>query len=145
MFFNSDFPAADINRSKMLLKNYFNKRAAEFGLSAPHVPYVVLISKSKESITQQEASKILGYDKANSSRVVAELEAKGIIEKVAEAKRAVIKLTEQGEEVAVKVREAVKNWNKLCFDGINKQDMEAFNRVQKRMFENCMKAIEENL
>lgn len=145
MFHERDFPSAQTNRFKMMIKSYFDKAAAEIGVAGAHVPYIALISKSKDGITQMETTKILGYDKANSSRVVAELENRQIIEKVNEEKRTLLKLTPKGEEVAKKIHGITKEWHKISFEGIDKADREVFLRVNRKMFENCMRAIEEKV
>ncbi|MDR0850829.1 MAG: MarR family winged helix-turn-helix transcriptional regulator [Christensenellaceae bacterium] len=145
MYSEGDFPSVQINRAKMILKSYFDKKAAELGITGPQVPYIALIAKSGEGITQIEATRILGYDKANSSRVMSELENKQLIEKITQDKRTLIRLTSDGQEIAGKIREITQKWYKTSFEGIDKKDIEVFRRVKKKMLENCMKAIEEKL
>ena len=89
----------------------WHKLAAEelapYGLNSPHAIYLkTLFDAEPEGITAAQLGEICGKDKADVSRMVAILEQKGLVRKVAVGKnmyRAKLVLTDAGREIAEKI------------------------------------------
>ena len=79
---------------------------AKYGLKGPHAQVLLAMSRFPEGVTSGELVKLCDKDKAAISRVVTEMERKGLVERGAAGStyRAPVKLTEKGVEAANFVR-----------------------------------------
>ncbi len=83
----------------------------KYGLRGSFAQYLLVIRRHEDGVTSVALSEICDKDKAAISRVVAEMEEKGLIYRsyVGENRyRALLKLTEQGKEIADHVSERAK-------------------------------------
>lgn len=93
----------------------FNRDYGEFlkpyGLSKIHSFYLLCLHKRPDGIKLKELSEIVGCDKANTSRAIADLQDKGIVCKDTDndiEKKYMVMLTSEGREIANKFAELVK-------------------------------------
>lgn len=93
----------------------FNRDYGEFlkpyGLSKIHSFYLLCLHKRPDGIKLKELSEIVGCDKANTSRAIADLQDKGIVCKDTDndiEKKYMVMLTSDGREIANKFAELVK-------------------------------------
>ena len=93
----------------------FNRDYGEFlkpyGLSKIHSFYLLCLHKRPDGIKLKELSEIVGCDKANTSRAIADLQDKGIVCKDTDndiEKKYMVMLTSEGREIANKFAELVR-------------------------------------
>ena len=93
----------------------FNRDYGEFlkpyGLSKIHSFYLLCLHKRPDGIKLKELSEIVGCDKANTSRAIADLQDKGIVCKDKDndiEKKYMVMLTSEGREIANKFAELVR-------------------------------------
>ncbi len=118
----------------------WHKIAAEVmeqhGLKGPHAIYLSIMRHHPEGITVTALGEICGRDKGDVSRSVALLESKGLLKRDGSRYRALLKLTEQGEEVAqavyVQTEEAVERASR----GYTLQQRETFYQVLETITKN---------
>lgn len=80
----------------------------KYGLKGPHAQYLLALHRYPEGITAAQLCQVCDKDKAAVSRMVAELEEKGLLNRDAVGGiryRAMLKLTEQGQEAAEHVEQ----------------------------------------
>jgi DNA-binding MarR family transcriptional regulator len=76
----------------------------EYNLSKLHLLYLMVLFEKEEGMTLKELSDYLGFDKANTSRAISQLIAKGYVQKLSQGELALkykIELTPKGKELAV--------------------------------------------
>lgn len=127
------------SRFKTLMQTYLNENLKDLNISSIHIMYLALLTKVKK-LKQSEFTKRLGYNKANSSRVLAELENKCYIKK---DDGNFYVLTAEGSKVSERIIELLKKWKNSLFAGIEKQDLEVFERVMLTVVENSKKKLEQ--
>lgn len=79
----------------------------KYGLKGPHATYLLAVSRHEEGITAAKLCEICGKDKADVSRMTSILQEKGLVKREdvnQNSYRALIKLTEEGENAAEHVR-----------------------------------------
>lgn len=86
------------------ISRYWHKIAADemekYGLKGPSAIYLTAIYRHKEGITAPQLCEICGKDKADVSRMMAQMEKKGLVKKEGANYRGVFKLTEEGTKAA---------------------------------------------
>ena len=131
----------------------WHKLAAEelapYGLNSPHAIYLkTLFDAEPEGITAAQLGEICGKDKADVSRMVAILEQKGLVRKVAVGKnmyRAKLVLTEAGREAAEHVRSRAAVAVELAGSGLSEQERETFYKALALITENLRKLSKDGL
>ncbi len=110
----------------------------EFELTRRHVPFLIMLSRYPEGLTQQELSEKLNLDKAHTSRTLRDLEAKGYVNKLGETAYK-NKYVETGTAQKVKCLVEKKN-----HDIVNKI-LEVLTDDELDAFENLVKKITSSL
>lgn len=131
----------------------WHKLAAEelvqYGLNSPHAIYLkTLFDAEPEGITAAQLGEICGKDKADVSRMVAILENKGLVRKVAVGKnmyRAKLVLTETGREAAEHVRSRAAVAVELAGSGLSEDEREQFYKALTLITENLRKLSKDGL
>ena len=83
----------------------------KYGLKGPHAQCLLVMSRYPEGITAARLCEVCDKDKAAVSRIVAELEEKGMLRRVCpngQRYRAVLQLTSEGEAAAVHVEQRAR-------------------------------------
>ncbi len=94
------------------ISKYWHKIAADemgrYGLKGPSATYLTVIYRHEEGVTAPQLCEICGKDKADVSRMMSEMEEKGLIKKEGANYRGVFKLTKEGKKAAEFVCERAK-------------------------------------
>lgn len=110
------------------------------GLRGAFAQYLLAISRHPEGITAAALCEACDKDKAAVSRIIAEMEAKGLLEKENDGNsqyRARLRLTAVGEQAAAFVRERVSIAVELAGNGLSDKD--------RRVFYSTLELISANL
>lgn len=105
---------------------------AQYGLKGPHAQCLLAMKKHPEGITAARLCQVCEKDKAAVSRILAELEAAGMIlreNRNGSRYRAVLLLTERGQEAAGAVVEKARLAVGLAGKGFGAEEREIFYRV----------------
>ena len=99
----------------------------EYGLKGSHVMCLFFLHHHSEGLTAAQLCQLCAEDKAAISRNLASLHEKGFIKVDGQKKyRALIKLTENGEEMARKLDGLIETWVEYVGKGLSEQDRAAF-------------------
>ncbi len=113
------------------LTSSWNKIATEelkpFGLKGRAAVYMIALYKSEEGLTCTNLSEICHRDKAEASRVISEMEKKGLVERdEGNGYRARIRLTEDGRKATYELRERIKLAVEKGGNGLSDEEREHF-------------------
>ena len=100
-----------------------------YGLKGSFAQYLLAIGRHEDGITSSRLCEICDKDKAAISRVVAEMEQKGLIYREASGEnlyRAMLRLTEKGKEAAEHVNQRAKVAVELAGKGLTDESRQAF-------------------
>jgi DNA-binding MarR family transcriptional regulator len=118
------------------------------GLRGAFAQYLLAISRHPEGITASALCEVCDKDKAAVSRIIGEMESKGLLQKINDGTsqyRARISLTPAGEEAAAFVRERASAAVELAGSGLSDEDRKAFYKTLELISENlqeiCKKGI----
>ena len=118
------------------------------GLRGAFAQYLLAISRYPEGITASALCEVCDKDKAAVSRIIGEMESKGLLQKINDGTsqyRARISLTPAGEEAAAFVRERASAAVELAGCGLSDEDRKAFYKTLELISENlqeiCKKGI----
>ena len=139
-FAKFSFSIAEIDRC-------WHKLAAEemakYELNSPHAVYLnTLYDAGEEGITSAQLAEICGKNKADVSRMVAILEKKGLVKKVAVGSnmyRARLMLTDEGRNAARHVRERAALAVELAGSGLTEEERETFYKALELITWNLQK------
>lgn len=125
--------------------SYLDEKIKSLGISSSEGKYLGLITE-KGPISQNDISKIVGCDKAYTSRKVTSLENKGLIRQVSsdvDARKKLFEITEKGKEFNAKVQESLKYFfSNVIFEGISESDRKLLADTLRRMSENGTSYLE---
>lgn len=105
---------------------------AKYGFKGAYAQYLVAVKRFPEGVTSTELCELCDKDKAAVSRIVAEMEEKGLVvrEGIKETLyRAKIKLTEEGRKAAEHVLEKGEVAVAIVGKGLANEDRDAFYRA----------------
>lgn len=118
------------------------------GLRGAFAQYLLAISRYPEGITASALCEVCDKDKAAVSRIIGEMESKGLLQKINDGTsqyRARVSLTPAGEEAAAFVRERASAAVELAGSGLSDEDRKAFYKTLELISENlqeiCKKGI----
>jgi len=112
----------------------------QYGLKGPHAQCLLAMSRYPEGITATRLCQVCDKDKAAVSRMVAELEGKGMIRRAdpsGQRYRAVLQLTEQGKLAAAHVDERARRAVEEASEGMTEE--------QRGIMYSALDLIAENL
>ena len=111
----------------------------KWGLRGAFAQYLLAISRHPEGITASRLCEVCDKDKAAVSRVIGEMEAKGLLEKESDGVgqyRARLRLTPAGQEAAAFVRERASAAVELAGSGLSDEDRIIFYNALERISAN---------
>ena len=120
----------------------------KYGLSSPHAVYLNALYQYEEGITAAKLGELILRDKADVSRIIGQMEKKGLVRKEATGSnmyRARIKLTEEGKEAALHVRERAALAVELAGAGLSEAERETFYYALERITANLQILSKEGL
>ncbi len=110
-----------------------------FGLKGPSAFYILALSSHSEGITISAIAEKCGRDKADVSRAVTSLCAKGLVHRKSGTKnnyRALILLTEKGEDLAARLRKKAKNAVEYASHDVSDDDRRIFYDTLETIYTN---------
>lgn len=120
------------------------KGMEQFGLSGTHTLCLLRLYKAPDGLTRTELSTMLGVDRAQVTRVIGELIAKGLVREIGGGSgyRRKCTLTEKGTEVSAEMRAIVDRV--ICFvsGDIPPERLSVFYETLNEICENLKKAEE---
>jgi len=127
-----------------LFHSYANEKFKDSILCGVYVPYLIKINKN-DGITMAELTRSVFMDKANTSRVVRELEKQGLVNiKDSEEDKRVKKifLTSEGKFYIEKIESIKEEWEKSVFDGITEEEKSILNNIIDKVVDNALNLLE---
>lgn len=121
---------------------------AQYGLKGPHAQCLLAMKKHPEGITAARLCQVCEKDKAAVSRILAELEAAGMIlreDRNGSRYRASLLLTERGQEAAGAVVEKARLAVELAGKGFGAEEREIFYKVLSIISGNLHKLCRDGL
>ena len=106
------------------------------GLRGAFAQYLLAISRYPQGITAAALCEVCDKDKAAVSRIVAEMETKGLVEREADGAsqyRAKLRLTPAGQDAAAFVRKRASAAVELAGNGLSDEDRKAFYAALERI------------
>lgn len=95
----------------------------EFGLKGTHVMCLYYLRQNPAGLTASQLCGLCAEDKAAISRTVSELRSRGYITTLSEkAYRAMLTLTNAGQEVARKFDHLIEGWVRIGGDGLSDEE-----------------------
>lgn len=142
---DSSFMHIYITKIKSCCKSYLDGQLRDYDLSSSEGKYLGMLG-DRGAMSQNDMSKILGYDKAYTSRIITSLLSKGYIREVAsgdDGRKKIFEISEKGDDlgkiVHSKMREFIDEY--LC-KGVSPEDKETAIGILKIMSENGKKYFE---
>ena len=121
---------------------------AKYSLKAPHAQCLLAMKKHPEGITAARLCEVCEKDKAAVSRILAELEEAGMIlreNRNGSRYRAILLLTDRGQEAAAAVVEKARLAVELAGKGFGAEEREVFYRVLSIISGNLHKLCRDGL
>ncbi len=121
-------------------KKYCRQRFQELDLTEGQ-PKVLSVLRSMENCLQKELAEACRVEPATMTSLVTKMEERGLIlrerEMVSGGKRAYrIRLTEEGKQVATKVKEIIHAAEQQCFEGFTRNEKEEFLKQFEKVSQN---------
>lgn len=98
----------------------------EFGLKGTHVMCLFFLHRHPEGLTAAQLCQLCAEDKAAISRSLAVLQDKGFISAGEKKYRALLHLTDKGEEVAGQLDSLIEQWVDCGGEGLTEEDRTVF-------------------
>lgn len=122
---------------------------AKYELNSPHAVYLnTLYETDSEGISAAQLGDLCGKNKADVSRMIAILEQKGLVQKIAVGKnmyRAKLLLTQKGKDAAEQVRKRAALAVELAGNGLTDSERETFYKALGIITENLQQLSKEGL
>ena len=114
----------------------------EFGLKGTHVMCLFFLHHNPEGLTAAQLCQLCAEDKAAVSRTVSELQKEEYIASGEKKYRALLRLTEKGEETAKRVDSLIEQWVGFGGAGLSDEDRAAFYRALELVSNNLKRSAE---
>lgn len=98
-----------------------------------------------ETVNQDTIAKHFMLDKGSIAKTLNKLEKKKLVVRVDNPnnkRKKLVSITENAQEIMVQVNEELQVWHKYLFEGITKEELEAFNQILSKMSVNAVKVID---
>ena len=121
---------------------------AHYGLKGPHAQCLLAMKKHPQGITAARLCEVCDKDKAAISRTIAELETAGMVvreNRNGSRYRAILLLTDRGQEAAAAVVEKARLAVELAGKGFGAEEREVFYRVLSIISGNLHKLCRDGL
>lgn len=117
---------------------------AEFGLKGAHVMCLFFLNQNPQGLTAARLCQLCAEDKAAISRTIASLQKDGFIDTCGKKYRALLQLTQKGQQVAQQVNQLIEQWVDFGGTGLSEEDRATFYRVLELISTNLKNNIENN-
>ena len=107
---------------------------------------VLLVIEQIPGIAQARLIPFLQTDKANVTKLLQLMEKKKLIRRASDGqdrRNKVCHLSDAGERLIPRLHEVLEDWEKACFAGIGRDDLQKFNEIGAIITQNLMKEWQE--
>ena len=125
-----------------------NEELKPFGLKGRASVYMIALYKSEEGLTITNLCEICHRDKAEASRIISEMEKKGLVTREqgsSNGYRAKIRLTEEGKKATYELRERIKMAVEKGGNGLSDEEREHFYYALQVIAKNLQEITREGL
>lgn len=133
-----------INLIPKLFFSYINERLKETKISGMYCPYIIALG-SNQGINMAEITRCVHLDKANTSRMIGELEKLDIV-KVKESnedrRMKIVYLTEEGLGYLELIKRIKKEWESSLFAEFNEEELKQVESISAKLVNNAIKALD---
>jgi len=132
-----------MGRLPRIVHGFFSEKLAGFGISGVVVPYILSLSKN-DGIGMLDLSKKVGFDKANTSRVIKEMVDSGLViqKKDVSDKRLIhLHLTEKGQNAVEVICASLKELSEKLFLDISEDEKEYAHTIIRKILANTISLI----
>ena len=117
---------------------------AEFGLKGAHVMCLFFLNQHPQGLTAANLCQLCAEDKAAISRTIASLQKDGFIAACDKKYRALLQLTQKGQQVSQQINQLIEQWVDFGGSGLSEEDRSSFYRVLDLISTNLKTNIENN-
>lgn len=114
------------------IKKYVQKSVNDllkpYAISSVHAPYLLLLLNHQQ-LTRKSFNEILNVDKANTTRVIKDLEQNEMITYDKNIRNSYISLTDKGIEIASLIDEWMMEKKNICLANVKQEHLEIFTYV----------------
>ena len=138
----SDFQTMTVYMSKLrkMSSNFFTEVLKSFDITHRHAAYITLLSKSG-GMTMKQLSDSLCVDPANTTRVIAALKEKGLVDddcKKPGGRKFNVFLTDEGKRIAAQLKESLINSQEYMLSALTDEE-------RRQFFTLCAKIIKSSV
>lgn len=126
-----------INKLRKRLDQTSFNALREYNLSKLHLLYLMVLFENKTGMTLKELSEHLGFDKANTSRAIAQLIDKGFVQKLSQGELALkykVELTPTGREIAVVIWGQIDEANVEIVSLFTPQELQTLAQIAAKLW-----------
>lgn len=124
-----------LNKILKKLQKVSDNILKQYNLSKFHYTYLLCLYKKTEGLKLTELTELSGFDRANTTRVVNDLEIKGLVERDKQSERKYnVKLTEKGLEITNTLYEKTLKLKDRLFGGLTDAQINRFLVLTRKIF-----------
>lgn len=117
---------------------------AEFGLKGAHVMCLFFLHQNPQGLTASRLCQLCAEDKAAISRTISSLQREGFIASSDKKYRALLQLTQKGNQVAQQFTQLIEQWVDFGGSGLSEEDRTTFYQALNLISNNLKTSIENN-
>ena len=117
----------------------------KYGLKGSYAQYLVAMDNHADGLSAAELCDICDRDKAAVSRIISEMESRGLVIRSDSLYRAKLRLSEEGRKAAAFVRDRAKTAVEMAGKGLNDNDRQSFYAALGLISNNLQRICREGL
>lgn len=132
------FTPTKVQQIKKHIDKFLDNELINTGISRLEAVYIGCL-KDNNGISLIELTNLVHFDKANTTRVISELELKGLVTRKVDEKdtrKYKIYLTEKAKELEKFILNSKLKLNKIAFEGVPNKEKEVFEQTLEKIIEN---------
>lgn len=132
------FTPTKVQQIKKHIDKFLDNELINTGISRLEAVYIGCL-KDNIGISLIELTNLVHFDKANTTRVISELELKGLVTRKVDEKdtrKYKIYLTEKAKELEKFILNSKLKLNKIAFEGVSNKEKEVFEQTLEKIIEN---------
>lgn len=132
------FTPTKVQQIKKHIDKFLDNELLNTGISRLEAVYLGCL-KDNNGISLIELTNLVHFDKANTTRVISELELKGLVTRKVNEKdtrKYKIYLTEKAKELEKFILNSKLKLNKIAFEGVSNKEKEVFEQTLEKIIEN---------
>ena len=132
------FTPTKVQQIKKHIDKFLDNELINTGISRLEAVYIGCL-KDNTGISLIELTNLVHFDKANTTRVISELELKGLVTRKVDEKdtrKYKIYLTEKAKELEIFILNSKLKLNKIAFEGVSNKEKEVFEQTLEKIIEN---------